>query len=71
MNMYGCILYYGIGLNTSHRRMSGREREGGGEGLRGGDASSEKKETENERFSAAIELNLEPPLCLFLFCNNI
>ena len=61
MNMYGRILYYGIGLNTSHRQTSGRERGSGGEGLRG--ETPLQKKTEGF-FSAAIDLNLQPPLCL-------
>lgn len=36
MNMYGRILYYGIGLNTSHRRTSGRDDKSEGDGLGGG-----------------------------------
>lgn len=41
MNMYGRILYYGTGLNTSHRRTSGREGKSEGEGWR---ADGEKRE---------------------------
>jgi len=32
--MYGRILYYRIGLNTSHRGTNGRESKSGGNGLR-------------------------------------
>lgn len=74
MNMYGCILYYGIGLNTSHRRTSGRVRggrgEGGGRGPERETPLQKRKRQKMRGFSAAIDLNLQPPRCLFLIYDD-